>query len=84
MKQTVASEQAPGRPADIVLDLTEGSSAPLGATPSPAGVNFSVYSKHAQGMELLLFESNPQEIRLRTGQRDEDGVAGQYDGQGVP
>ena len=34
----------------------EGSSAPLGATPSPQGVNFSVYSKHATGVELLLFD----------------------------
>ncbi|HVP11229.1 MAG TPA: glycogen debranching protein GlgX [Phycisphaerae bacterium] len=34
----------------------KGSSAPLGATPSPAGVNFSVFSRHATGVELLLFE----------------------------
>ena len=35
---------------------SEGSSAPLGATPSPAGVNFSVFSRHATGVELLLFD----------------------------
>ena len=34
----------------------EGSSAPLGATPSPDGVNFSVFSRHATGVELLLFD----------------------------
>jgi len=30
--------------------------APLGATPGETGVNFSVYSKHATGIELLLFD----------------------------
>jgi len=34
----------------------EGSSSPLGATPSPNGVNFSVFSKHATGVQLLLFD----------------------------
>ena len=33
----------------------EGRSSPLGATPSPDGVNFSVFSRHATGVELLLF-----------------------------
>src|SRR6516162_10861909 len=33
-----------------------GHSAPLGAIPTPQGVNFSVYSKHATGVELLLFD----------------------------
>jgi len=33
-----------------------GQSTPLGATPSPAGVNFSVFSRHATGVELLLFD----------------------------
>lgn len=34
----------------------EGTSAPLGATVGPDGVNFSVFSKHATGVELLLFD----------------------------
>ena len=34
----------------------QGSSSPLGATPGPEGTNFSVFSKHATGVELLLFE----------------------------
>ena len=34
-----------------------GTSAPLGATARPAGVNFSVYSKNATLIELLLFDS---------------------------
>jgi isoamylase len=33
-----------------------GGSAPLGATPLPGGVNFSVFSRHATGVELLLFD----------------------------
>ena len=37
-------------------DGGDGGSSPLGATPSPAGVNFSVFSKHATGVELLLFD----------------------------
>jgi len=37
-------------------DVTSGASAPLGATVLPGGVNFSVFSKHAVLLELLLFE----------------------------
>ncbi len=33
-----------------------GSSAPLGATPLPNGVNFSLFSRHATGVQLLLFD----------------------------
>jgi glycogen operon protein len=33
-----------------------GSSAPLGAAVTAGGVNFSVYSRHATAMELLLFD----------------------------
>jgi isoamylase len=33
-----------------------GHSAPLGATPGRHGVNFSVFSRHATGVELLLFD----------------------------
>ena len=35
---------------------TTGSSAPLGATVTPDGVNFSVFSKRATAIELLLFD----------------------------
>ncbi|MBV8746663.1 MAG: hypothetical protein JO134_16630, partial [Xanthobacteraceae bacterium] len=35
---------------------TEGASAPLGATVSPNGVNFSIFSRHADLIELLLFD----------------------------
>ena len=30
--------------------------APLGATPGPRGVNFSIFSKHATGVTLLFFD----------------------------
>jgi len=33
-----------------------GASSPLGATPGREGVNFRVFSRHATGVELLLFE----------------------------
>lgn len=34
-----------------------GRSAPVGATVASGGVNFSLYSRDASGVELLLFES---------------------------
>jgi isoamylase len=37
-------------------DVAPGASAPLGATVLPGGVNFSVFSKHAVLLELLLFD----------------------------
>lgn len=36
--------------------LLPGRSSPLGATPTPHGVNFSVYSRSATRMELVLFD----------------------------
>jgi len=36
--------------------MKAGTSSPLGATPLYEGVNFSVFSKNATGVELLLFE----------------------------
>jgi len=33
-----------------------GASAPVGATPTPDGVNFSAFSRHATGLELLFFD----------------------------
>jgi glycogen operon protein len=35
---------------------SKGSSAPLGATVEPGGINFSLYSRNATGIELLLFD----------------------------
>jgi len=41
----------------VTEEIKEGHSSPLGATVSADGTNFSVYSKHATGIELLLFDS---------------------------
>ena len=53
-----ASAQKPTRavasPAN--LRLSPGASAPLGATPSAAGVNFSLYARNAERVELCLFD----------------------------
>ena len=41
----------------VAEQTKEGRSSPLGATVCSDGTNFSVYSKHATGIELLLFDS---------------------------
>ena len=38
------------------LNISPGQSFPLGATVYPNGVNFSLFSKHAEALELLLFD----------------------------
>ncbi|MGH9146624.1 MAG: glycogen debranching protein GlgX [Vicinamibacterales bacterium] len=40
----------------LVTDIRPGQSAPLGATVCPGGVNFSVFAKRAEPVELLLFD----------------------------
>jgi len=40
----------------VTQETKEGRSSPLGATLSPEGTNFSVYSKRATAVELLLFD----------------------------
>jgi glycogen operon protein len=41
-----------------------GHSYPLGATWDGAGVNFAIYSEHATGVELCLFDANGDETRI--------------------
>ncbi|MGB5136545.1 MAG: glycogen debranching protein GlgX [Prochlorococcaceae cyanobacterium] len=48
-------------PASTPPRLTPGCSSPLGATVTPEGVNFCVYSKYASAVELLLFEHGEAE-----------------------
>jgi pullulanase/glycogen debranching enzyme len=43
-------------PQSLAQDVAEGKSFPLGATCQADGVNFSVYSKNATAVELLLFD----------------------------
>ena len=44
---------------------TRGRSAPLGADVSPRGVNFSVYSRSASGIELVFFDREDQPLPAR-------------------
>jgi len=53
----VLSERELERTSELAQENKEGRSSPLGATLSREGANFSVYSKHATGMELLLFDN---------------------------
>ena len=50
-----------------VFEVEEGSPHPLGATIRPRGVNFSLYSCGATGVELLLFDKDdsPQRSLVR-------------------
>ncbi|HEX9135347.1 MAG TPA: alpha-amylase family glycosyl hydrolase, partial [Nitrospirota bacterium] len=61
------------RPADksrkaskVAQDNREGSSSPLGATVAPKGANFSIFSKNATGVELLLFDDSNDARPART------------------
>ena len=47
---------APQRKSPPARAPREGRSAPLGPTPCRGGVNFSLYSRHATGVELLFFD----------------------------
>jgi isoamylase len=49
-------DPAPSRRPAAALDPSRGASSPLGATPLPGGVNFSVFSRRAAGIELLLYD----------------------------
>src|SRR6185369_8916851 len=46
-----------------------GATAPLGATVTADGVNFSVFSKHATGIDLLLFDPRRGILRVRPARR---------------
>jgi hypothetical protein len=48
------------------LELVEGKSFPLGATCRADGVNFSLYSKNASSVELLLFDGADDRHPART------------------
>ena len=50
--------------------VTPGSSTPLGATVANGGVNFSVFSKHATRLELLLFDAHDDRAPSRVVELD--------------
>jgi glycogen operon protein len=58
-----AIEKAP--PTEAKSAETSGQSSPLGATVLPGGVNFSVYSRNASSVELLLFDREDNAIPAR-------------------
>jgi glycogen operon protein len=41
---------------DLNRKVTTGQSAALGATLTHGGVNFSIFSRHASGVDLLFFD----------------------------
>jgi len=51
-------ESSPGaiRILETEVQNLKGRSSPLGATPSAKGINFSLFSRYATGVELLLFD----------------------------
>ena len=55
MKLGLSSTRAKASKSGTVAVETVGSAEPLGATVTPDGVNFSVFSKYATGVDLLLF-----------------------------
>jgi len=55
------SKEASGGAKGDGLTLEKGRAHPLGATPDADGVNFSVFSEHATGVTLLLFDSHDDE-----------------------
>jgi glycogen operon protein len=48
------------------ISVSPGQSYPLGATVCPDGVNFSIFSQHAEKIELLLFAApnDPQPAQI--------------------
>ena len=52
----VEPPSAPGAKAAVTRPIPRGSSCPLGASVLAGGVNFSVFSRHATALELLLFD----------------------------
>lgn len=52
----IASKTRTAAALETARSKLNGMSSPLGATPSTDGINFSFFSKHATGVELLLFD----------------------------
>jgi glycogen operon protein len=51
---------------NVLIECSAGRASPLGATLKYRGVNFSVYSKNADAVELLLFDEADDPIPART------------------
>jgi isoamylase len=55
-EEMIASKPRSDATSEIAQRNLNGRSSPLGAIPSAHGVNFSLFSRHATGVELLLFD----------------------------
>lgn len=55
------------------LSVAPGRSWPMGATVDAAGVNFAVFSAHAEGVDLCLFSADGQRETARIGLTERDG-----------
>jgi len=66
MTPVPSSESAAARQQRTDATVHAGASTPLGAAVTAGGVNFSVFSKRATGVELLLFEHRDAALPLRT------------------
>ncbi|HZS60316.1 MAG TPA: glycogen debranching protein GlgX [Gemmatimonadaceae bacterium] len=66
MKPSSSSERSTVAQRGAAFEISVGASAPLGATVTAGGVNFSVLSKHATGIDLVLFDrvDNPTPARI--------------------
>ena len=65
-----------------MTELTPGIAAPLGARYDGNGINFSLYSARATGVELCLFDEQQQEVRLPLTARSGDIWHGYLPGLG--
>jgi isoamylase len=52
-----------------VTDIWPGDPFPLGASWDGYGTNFSLFSEHAEAVELCLFDDDDEETRIEVGQR---------------
>jgi glycogen operon protein len=62
---TVVAADPPAGALGVVTGQSEGASYPIGASLAEDGVNFSLYAKHATGLELLLFNAPEDEVPAR-------------------
>src|SRR5215469_501235 len=64
--QIVPLELPETRRSEDYITPTRGQSSPLGATVSPIGVNFSIFSRKASGVDLLFFDhdDDPRPARV--------------------
>ena len=66
VRKMIPSERIAGSKAKVAPEMGAGRSFPLGATVYPDGVNFSVFSRDAETVELLLFDrvDDPKPCRV--------------------